>query len=255
MECRTYEMGSYSSREQLDPSAPRKAGGSSYLTRPCLAAPTITDGGYPLLAGPSTHRPPANRQAPPTDRATPCLYATHTPPNQPPQPSHCQAENNSCSAHTTHAKSSTDSSNKDRRSKRTTTRLTEANQTARHPNEAPKQNTTASQQEVMTLARPTSSRTGTTEWRKVRAARLKHDRENGVTNCKHCGVWLDYDRTRLPNSAEPDHIEPWHHTRSNDFDGLITICRKCNQSIGGKQGNDHQVIKAVKVKYQTAIKW
>src|SRR5699024_1874608 len=103
--------------------------------------------------------------------------------------------------------------------------------------------------------RPNSSRTGTTEWRKVRAARLKHDRENGVTNCKHCGVWLDYDRTRLPNSAEPDHIEPWHHTRSNDFDGLITICRKCNQSIGGKQGQERQVIKAVKIKYQTTIKW
>lgn len=197
------------------------------------------------------------------------MYATHTPPNQQPQPSHCQAVNNSCSAHTTHAKSSTHSYNKDRPSTQsTTTTNTTVNATRSAPHDATQhdtqhdtqaqqaqRNTTTSQQEVMTLARPTSSRTGTTEWRKVRAARLKHDRENGVTNCKHCGVWLDYDRTRLPNSAEPDHIEPWHHTRSNDFDGLITICRKCNQSIGGKQGNDHQVIKAVKVKYQTAIKW
>ena len=185
------------------------------------------------------------------------MYATHTPPNQPPQPSHCQAANNSHSAHTTHAKPSTHSYNKARPSTQSTTTTNTTVNDTRHGTQAQQaqHNTTTSQQEVMTLARPTSSRTGTTEWRKVRAARLKHDRENGVTNCKHCGVWLDYDRTRLPNSAEPDHIEPWHHTRSNDFDGLITICRKCNQSIGGKQGNDYQAIKAVKVKYQTAIKW
>ena len=109
MECRTYEMGSYSSREQLDPPAPRKAGGSSYLTRPCLAAPTLTDGGYPHLTGPlpaqappihdgtptpptrrgyQTNTPPCNAQAP-TTRQAPVTHPTPNTPTTPLPPHHC----------------------------------------------------------------------------------------------------------------------------------------------------------------------
>ena len=161
------------------------------------------------------------------------MYATHTPQRRPPQPSHSNQDAHSHSADTTHAKPSTHSYNKARRSTL---------------------NNTAEPQEVMSM-KPNSSRTGTAQWRRVRQQRLDHDRENGVTNCKHCGVWLDYDRSRLPNSAEPDHIEPWHHTRSNNFDGLITICRKCNQSKGGKIGSNNKAAREVKIEYKTKLDW
>ena len=53
-----------------------------------------------------------------------------------------------------------------------------------------------------------TSRTGTTRWLNARRACLKRDREAGITTCPLCGVTLDYNVSRLPNSAEADHIVP-----------------------------------------------
>ena len=54
-----------------------------------------------------------------------------------------------------------------------------------------------------------TSRTGTARWKRVRAQALKQAIENGVHNCPICGVGLDYEYTRRPNSAEVDHVIPY----------------------------------------------
>ena len=78
----------------------------------------------------------------------------------------------------------------------------------------------------------TTSRTGTSTWKRVREQALRRDKRNGVTHCRHCNVLLDYVNGRTPASAEPDHIIPWSMGGKDHVDNLITICRQCNQSKG-----------------------
>lgn len=75
---------------------------------------------------------------------------------------------------------------------------------------------------------------------------LARDRSAGVTHCpclepcRHhlgsaCGVKLDYDITRQPHSAEPDHIVPFVYGGDFSIDNGRTICRRCNQARGKGQ--------------------
>ncbi|NYI42036.1 IS110 family transposase [Demequina lutea] len=76
------------------------------------------------------------------------------------------------------------------------------------------------------------------------ALALAHDA--GLTHCpcslacKHhpgrtCGVRLDYETTRVPNSAEPDHITPHAHCGPDTVENMSRIvCRRCNQARGDK---------------------
>lgn len=64
---------------------------------------------------------------------------------------------------------------------------------------------------------------------------LRRDRENGVTNCPICNVLLDYEVSRQPNSAEPDHIVPTARGGTDHASNGRTICRLCNQRRGAGQ--------------------
>ena len=103
--------------------------------------------------------------------------------------------------------------------------------------------------------RPNSSRTGTAQWRRVRQQRLDHDFNNGLTRCTSCGIHLDWEYTRRPNSAEPDHIIPHSQGGPDTFENTRTICRNCNQRSGGKLGAKRGIVAARKVEYSTVIEW
>lgn len=76
------------------------------------------------------------------------------------------------------------------------------------------------------------SRTGTAQYFHWRKRVLTEARNRGVTHCPFCHCLLDYERTRLPNSAEPDHILPVRWGGKNTLDNGRVICRRCNQSRG-----------------------
>ena len=80
-----------------------------------------------------------------------------------------------------------------------------------------------------------TSRTGTATWKRVRQQRLDHDRDAGLMHCPRCRVRFDWEYSRRPNSPEPDHIIPWKQGGSDTFENTVTICRRCNQSIGDKK--------------------
>lgn len=85
-----------------------------------------------------------------------------------------------------------------------------------------------------------SSRTGLTPHLTFRRRVLARDRAAGITNCPECGTPLDYNVSRQPNSAEPDHIIPaaqarelgWTDQQLNNPTNGRAICRRCNQSRG-----------------------
>lgn len=85
-----------------------------------------------------------------------------------------------------------------------------------------------------------ASRTGLTPHLRFRKAVLGRDRRAGVVNCPDCGCTLDYEVSRTPASAEPDHIVPaaeakqlgWTDAQLNHPSNGRTICRRCNQSRG-----------------------
>lgn len=77
-----------------------------------------------------------------------------------------------------------------------------------------------------------SSRTGLTPHLRFRSAVLHRDRGAGVTNCPLCHKALNYDVSRQPDSAEPDHIIAIANGGTNDPSNGRTICRLCNQRRG-----------------------
>lgn len=99
-----------------------------------------------------------------------------------------------------------------------------------------------------------ASRTGLTPHLRFRKAVLGRDKRAGVTQCpiNGCGVTLDYDVSRQPNSAEPDHIVPdaraqmlgWTVAQINAPKNGRTICRRCNQRIGAK-GDPKPIVKVI----------
>jgi 5-methylcytosine-specific restriction endonuclease McrA len=78
-----------------------------------------------------------------------------------------------------------------------------------------------------------TNRTATTAWRQVRDLVRAEAQDRGQTNCPLCNVWLDWDRSRTPNSVEIDHIMPASRGGGDDPSGLRAVCRKCNQQMGG----------------------
>lgn len=79
----------------------------------------------------------------------------------------------------------------------------------------------------------TTSRTGTTKWLRIRARVVADARASGLTHCPLCGVELDYEHAKQPNSAEVDHIVPVAQGGSDEPSNLRVICKLDN----GKRGD------------------
>lgn len=79
-----------------------------------------------------------------------------------------------------------------------------------------------------------TSRTGTATWKRVRGIALYRAKRSGLTHCRHCGIELNYDEGRLPNSAWVDHILPHSLGGRDHIDNVEVICRTCNQSKGNR---------------------
>ncbi|WP_416377867.1 HNH endonuclease [Auritidibacter ignavus] len=79
-----------------------------------------------------------------------------------------------------------------------------------------------------------SSRTGTSKYFRWRKQVLARGLADGIRYCPRCGVWLDYEVTRRPNSAEPDHVVPYSMGGTDTVENGQVLCRRCNQSLGDK---------------------
>ena len=82
-----------------------------------------------------------------------------------------------------------------------------------------------------------TSRTGTGKYLRARQQVLNAAKMAGLTRCPGfevggrlvaCGVLLDYDTPKQPNSAETDHIISYKHGGNDDASNLRVICRTCN---------------------------
>lgn len=65
--------------------------------------------------------------------------------------------------------------------------------------------------------------------------------ENQQYQCPLCRVRLDYSRSRQPNSPEADHIIPYAEGGQDVLENVRIICRRCNQSLGGRLGRAKQI--------------
>ena len=82
------------------------------------------------------------------------------------------------------------------------------------------------------MGSPRTSRTGTAAYFAWRSRVLARGQAYGVVYCPECSVLLDYRTTRLPNSAEPDHIVPDALGGGLTLDNGRVICRRCNARRG-----------------------
>lgn len=87
-----------------------------------------------------------------------------------------------------------------------------------------------------------TSRTGTARYLRNRKRLLAKAQADGITECpgytdtqgvQHpCGVELDYETPRLPNSAEADHILAPRFGGTDDIENLQVLCRAQNIAKG-----------------------
>ena len=98
-----------------------------------------------------------------------------------------------------------------------------------------------------------TSRTGTATWKRVRAQALKQAIDNNVTHCASCGVGLDYEYSRRPNSAEVDHVIPYSKGGTDTLGNTTVICRWCNQRKGN--GRNLTVPQPKTIEPGTSIEW
>lgn len=98
-----------------------------------------------------------------------------------------------------------------------------------------------------------TSRTGTAKWKRVRAQAIKQAIDNGVHNCTICGVGLDYEYSRRPNSAEVDHVIPYSKGGTDTLGNTTVICRWCNQRKGN--GRNLTVPQPKTIEPGTSIEW
>lgn len=99
-----------------------------------------------------------------------------------------------------------------------------------------------------------TSRTGTTQYLKARKKSLRLAQAQGITHCPYCGVMLDYEVTRKPNSAEPDHVIAHAKGGQDHVDNLSICCRRCNQSKGDRPAPKAKTILAAKP-LKTSRRW
>lgn len=98
-----------------------------------------------------------------------------------------------------------------------------------------------------------TSRTGTGQWRRIRAQAIANAQDTGLLRCPHCRTHLDYDTPQRPNSAEVDHITPHSQGGQDTIENTMVICRLCNQTKGG--GKRRAKVTPKRVEPQTAVRW
>ena len=98
-----------------------------------------------------------------------------------------------------------------------------------------------------------TSRTGTGRWKRIRQQAIQQAIDNNITHCATCGVGLDYEYSRRPNSAEVDHVIPYSKGGTDTLSNTAVICRWCNQ----RKGNGRRLTtpKPRLVEPPTTIKW
>jgi len=79
-----------------------------------------------------------------------------------------------------------------------------------------------------------TSRTGTSTWKKVREQAIQRAQRLGTTHCRHCKALLNYSQSRLPTSAEVDHLVPYSAGGRDHIENVEVICRACNGSKGNR---------------------
>lgn len=99
-----------------------------------------------------------------------------------------------------------------------------------------------------------ASRTGTSQWKKVRKRALYLAQQQGIDKCPYCDVELDYTRGLQPNSAEPDHVIAHANGGQDRIENLKVCCRKCNQSKGDRSAPKTSTILAAKP-LKTSRRW
>ena len=101
-----------------------------------------------------------------------------------------------------------------------------------------------------------TSRTGTSKWLKLTAQRRQQDQANGVTTCPLCGVWLNWEHSRQPNSPETDHIIPHSKGGRDELENTRSICRHCNQSRGvGNSKPKNKTGRVPEIRFTTTQDW
>lgn len=91
-----------------------------------------------------------------------------------------------------------------------------------------------------------TSRTGTSQWKKVRKRALHLAQAQGIDRCPYCRVELDYETSRTPASAEPDHVIAHANGGQDRVDNVAICCRKCNQSKGNRPAPKTKTVLAAK---------
>lgn len=99
-----------------------------------------------------------------------------------------------------------------------------------------------------------TSRTGTSQWKKVRKRALHLAQAQGMDRCPYCTVILDYEISLTPSSAEPDHVFAHANGGQDKLENLLVCCRKCNQSKGNRPAPKTKTILAAKP-LKTSRKW
>src|SRR5699024_7244100 len=99
-----------------------------------------------------------------------------------------------------------------------------------------------------------TSRTGTAKWLRIRRQAIKQAIENNIFNCPTCGVGLDYEHSRQPNSAEVDHIIPHSHGGEDSLANTQIVLRLCNQSKGNAAQRRKQTVPK-RLEPQTGVPW
>lgn len=99
-----------------------------------------------------------------------------------------------------------------------------------------------------------TSRTGTSQWKKVRKRALHLAQAQGKDRCPYCRVELDYTQGLKPNSAEPDHVFAHANGGQDTLENLSVCCRRCNQSKGNRPAPKTSTVLAVKP-LKTSRKW
>lgn len=81
------------------------------------------------------------------------------------------------------------------------------------------------------------SRTSTATWKRTRDATKAKAQAQGQWACPLCGQPIDWLYAGHPNSPEVDHIIPYAKGGTDTPENLRVICRTCNRTRGGAQGN------------------